>query len=455
MGLAALAPWVAGFIFVFMFILVITEKFERHIVTLGCGVAVLVIVFGFCLRSWQAVWDTLNIQNIFTLDFWYSASESAESSSGINWATILFIAGMMIMVEGIASAGFFRSLCLRFAKLVKYRSTRIFFVFMIMSAILAVFIDSITVILFLAAVTVELAQLLKFDPVPVILAEIFCANLGGAATMCGDPPNIIIGTALGYSFSDFINNTGMIAGISLFFVVLYFWFCFAKKLKKSEAYLEQIDSFPDPSQAILNRTRFIQSTLIFLLAIVLLVSHAYTHLTVAFIGVFIALLTLVCAGSQAKDLLKQVDHKALLFFVGLFVVVGGLEETGVLEIVAEWIANWSNGNIYLMILIILWVSAVASAVVDNIPFAATMIPIIRMLAQSQSVPLTTLAWTLSMGTDVGGSATPIGASANVVGTAVAMKAGYPISWGKYCRYCVPAMLLVVMISMVCIFVRYV
>ena len=121
---------------------------------------------------------------------------------------------------------------------------------MIMSAILAVFIDSITVILFLAAVTVELAQLLKFDPVPVILAEIFCANLGGAATMCGDPPNIIIGTALGYSFSDFINNTGMIAGISLFFVVLYFWFCFAKKLKKSEAYLEQIDSFPDPSQAI-------------------------------------------------------------------------------------------------------------------------------------------------------------------------------------------------------------
>jgi len=129
MGLAALAPWVAGFIFVFMFILVITEKFERHIVTLGCGAAVLVIVFGFCLRSWQAVWDTLNIQNIFTLDFWYSASESAESSSGINWATILFIAGMMIMVEGIASAGFFRSLCLRFAKLVKYRSTRIFFCF--------------------------------------------------------------------------------------------------------------------------------------------------------------------------------------------------------------------------------------------------------------------------------------------------------------------------------------
>lgn len=136
-------------------------------------------------------------------------------------------------------------------------------------------------------------------------------------------------------------------------------------------------------------------------------------------------------------------------------VVGGLEETGVLEIVAGLIADWSNGSLYLMVAIILWLSALASAVVDNIPFAATMIPIIRTLAQSQSVPLATLAWTLSMGTDIGGSATPIGASANVVGTAVAMKAGYPISWGKYCKYCVPATLLVVTISMICIFVRYV
>lgn len=435
MNLAAFAPWAAGFLFVFMFILVITEKFERHVVTLACGAAVLVIVFGICMHSWQAAWWTLNIQSIFTLDFWYSATESAESSSGINWATILFIAGMMIMVEGMASAGFFRWLCLRFAKLVKYRATRIFLAFMIMSAILAMFIDSITVILFLAAVTVELAQLLKFDPVSVILAEIFCANLGGSATMCGDPPNIIIGTALGYSFSDFVSNTGVIAGISLVCVVIYFWLYFAKKLKKSETYLESIESFPDPHEAILDRARFIQSTFIFGLAVVLLVSHANTHLTVAFIGTFIALLTLVCAGGQAMDLLRKVDYRTLLFFVGLFVVVRGLEETGVLEIVAGLIADWSNGSLYLMVAIILWLSALASAVVDNIPFAATMIPIIRTLAQSQSVPLATLAWTLSMGTDIGGSATPIGASANVVGTAVAMKAGYPISWGKYCKYC--------------------
>ena len=143
-------------------------------------------------------------QSIFTLDFWYAAGESSESSSGINWATIIFIAGMMIMVEGMAKAGFFRWLCMMLAKMVNYKPVPLFVAFMIMSSILAMFIDSITVILFLAAVTVELAKLLKFNPVPMILSEIFCANLGGSATMCGDPPNIIIGTSLGYSFSDFL-----------------------------------------------------------------------------------------------------------------------------------------------------------------------------------------------------------------------------------------------------------
>ena len=153
--------------------------------------------------------------------------------------------------------------------------------------------------------------------------------------------------------------------------------------------------------------------------------------------------------------MAKVDYKTLLFFIGLFVVVGGLEQTGVLEWIAEGIALVSNGNVYVMLGIILWVSGIASAFVDNIPFAATMIPVIRMLSLSSSVPLATLAWTLSIGTDIGGSATPIGASANVVGTAVAMKAGYPIGWGKYCKYCVPATLLVIGIAMVCVFVRYV
>jgi len=191
-----LAQILAGAIFVIMFLMIVLDKIERHFVTLGCGLLTLVVVFGIVMHSPDAIFETLNLRSIFTTDFWYAASESAESSSGINWATIIFIAGMMVMVEGMAKAGFFRWLCMRLAKLVNYKPIPLFIAFMIMSAFLAMFIDSITVILFLAAVTVELAKLLKFNPVPMILSEIFCANLGGSATMCGDPPNIIIGTSL-------------------------------------------------------------------------------------------------------------------------------------------------------------------------------------------------------------------------------------------------------------------
>lgn len=453
--MAMLAPWIAVGIFLLMFILIILDKWPHHYITLLCGLATIVLVFALCMHSWSAIWDTLNLTSIFTPEFWHASSEAGEASSGINWSTIIFIAGMMVMVEGMAEAGFFQWLCLRLAKLVHYKASAIFVVFMLMSAVLSMFIDSITVILFLAAVTVELARILKFNPVPMILAEIFCSNLGGSATMCGDPPNIIIGTSLGLTFGDFLMNTGLIAGISLIATVIFFWFSFRKEYKEADK--QEIDpkTLPNPKEAVKNQTAFIVSILIFLCAVVLLISHASTGLTVAFIGTFIALVTLICNYKKAGLILKRVDYKTLLFFVGLFVVVGGLEKTGVLELIANFIAEISGGNIVLVIVIILWVSAIASAFVDNIPFSATMIPIITTLASAEGIPIRTLAWALSIGTDIGGSMTPIGASANVVGTAVAMKNGHPIGWKTYCKHNVPATLIVLTISTVVILLRYV
>ena len=448
------AQILAVLIFVAMFALIVMDKIERHIVTLVCGCLTLVLVFGAAMRSLTAVIETLNVKNIFTVGFWYAAGSAEESSAGINWATIIFILGMMVMVEGMAKAGFFRWLCMKLAMLVNYKPIPLFIAFMVMSALLAMFIDSITVILFLAAVTVELAKMLKFDPIPMILSEIFCANLGGSATMCGDPPNIIIGTALGYSFADFLTNTGMIAGISLILVVIYFYFVFHKDLAQAGGNNVDIASLPKPSEAITNKRDFTASCIIFACAVIMLVSHAQTGLTVAFIGIFIAIVTLLVFFKDAAELLKKVDYKTLLFFVGLFMVVGGLEQTGVLELIAAFIGKVSGGNIMPMVAIIIWVSAVASAFVDNIPFAATMVPVIKSLAETQGVPLNTLAWALSMGTDIGGSATPIGASANVVGTSVAAKNGYIIGWGKYCKSAAPATILVVLVSMLIIFVRY-
>ena len=443
----------AVLIFLVMFLLIIMDKIERHIITLGCAVVTMVVVFGICMHSMTALTETLNVAQIFTRGFWYTAGEASESSAGINWATIIFVAGMMIMVEGMAAAGFFRWLCMTIAKAVKYKVIPIFITFMFMSSILAMFIDSITVILFLAAVTLELADLLDFDPVPMVLAEIFCANLGGSATMCGDPPNIIVGTSLQLTFADFITNTGVLAGISLILVVIYYYLIFHKELRVKRTG-KVVAEYPDPNSAITNKTSFAISTVIFLCAVVLLVTHAQTGLTVATIGLGIAIVTLITSGKNIVKVIKGVDYKTLLFFIGLFVVVGGLEQTNVLKLIAEFIGSVSGGNLYVMVAIIIWVSAIASAFVDNIPFAATMVPVIQSLAALNGVNISTLAWGLSMGTDIGGSATPIGASANVVGMSVIAKEGHIVGWGKYCKSAVPATIIVMVVATVGIWLRY-
>lgn len=441
-------------IFVVMFFMIITEKIERHLTTLISGGLTLLLVFIIGLHDFGAAIETLNLHSFFTPGFWYAASEGS-SSGGINWETIVFIAGMMIMVEGMARVGFFRWLCMRIAKMVKYKVMSIFLTFMILSAFLAMFIDSITVILFLAAVTIELSRLLKFNPVPMILSEIFCANLGGSATMCGDPPNIIIGTSHGYSFTDFLTNTGVIAGVSVVAIIIFFYFTFRKELAASATEKVDISTLPTPESAITDKKGFIINAIIFLIAVVLLVTHSATHLTVSCIGVFVSILTIAAAGKHTPEIIKRVDYKTLLFFIGLFIVVGGLEKTHILELLADFIGKISGGNLYLMIGIIIWVSAIASAFVDNIPFAATMIPVISELAATvPGASLPVLSWALAMGTDIGGSATPIGASANVVGIATAAKEGHIIKWGRYCKVMAPATVLVMIISTLMIFVRY-
>jgi Na+/H+ antiporter NhaD/arsenite permease-like protein len=327
---------------------------------------------------------------------------------------------------------------------------------MLLSGFMAMFIDSITVLLFMASVTIELARLLKFDPVPIIIAEIFAANTGGSATMCGDPPNIIIGTAFGYTFTDFAINTGPIAWIGMLLSLGFFYFCFRKILTSSRSpdSNTSLSRYPEPGEAIVNPRLFKINTGIFILVVILLVTHAQTGLSVALIGCIAAFLTLLAAAKRAPHLIKRLDWRTLLFFVGLFICVGGLEETGVLKMLAQYIGDVSGGSLILVVPIILWISAFASAIIDNIPFAATMVPVIASLSQSPALKLPTLSWALALGTDIGGNGTPIGASANVVGTAIAEREGYPISWGRFCKYAMPAMILVVALCHLLLVVRY-
>jgi Na+/H+ antiporter NhaD/arsenite permease-like protein len=441
-------------IFVAMFVAIIVGKVHRYIPALVGAGLILTIVFLAIMQSPEAVLNVLNLGQLGELRFWLPGQEEVISH-GINWQTIIFIGGMMAMVEGLGEVGFFRWLCLYVARLVNYRVIPILIAFMLLSGFLAMFIDSITVLLFMAMVTIELARLLKFDPVPIIIAEIVAANTGGAATMCGDPPNIIIGTAFGYTFTDFALNTGPIAWGGMLLSLGFFYYAFRKILAPAKgAPAVPLEARPEPAGAITNRRLFFINTAIFIVVVILLITHAQTGLSVALIGVIAASLTLLAATRGALHLIKRVDWRTLLFFVGLFICVGGLEETGVLSILAQYIGDISGGSLILVIPLILWLSAFASAIVDNIPFAATMVPVIANLSQSHGLALPTLGWTLALGTDIGGNATPIGASANVVGTAIAEREGYPISWGRFCKYAIPSVILVISLCWLYLSLRY-
>jgi len=444
----------AAAIFGVMFVIITIGKWHRAWVALGGAVLMVGVVFLAVMRSPHSVVEVLNVSQLVQAKFWLPGHEAIESQ-GVNWQTIIFIFGMMVMVEGLAASGFFRWLCLSVAKAVRYNITALFVAFSLLAGFLSMFIDSITVMLFLSSVTIELARQFKVDPVPFIITEICAANTGGAATMMGDPPNIIIGTSFNLGFIDFVLNTGPIAWASMAVLLAFAYLVYRKHFVKTAAQAEAAKACCQPSEAILSKRLFRLQTGVFILAIALLVTHNQTGISVATIGVVAAFLTAVCAGSvkDAGHFFGRIDWKTLLFFFSLFIAVGGLEVTGVLKALAAWIASASGGDIWIVSTMILWISGFASAIVDNIPFAAAMVPVVAGLA-AQGLSLRTLSWALALGADIGGNATPIGASANVVGTAISDREGYAISWGRYCKFAIPAMIIEVAVCWLLLSVRY-
>jgi Na+/H+ antiporter NhaD/arsenite permease-like protein len=440
-------------IFILMFAAFASNKIPRHIAALGGAALTIIVVFLGVMHAPGALGEFFSVNQLGQSQFWLPGGHAAEMP-GFNWQTMIFIGTMMIIVEWLQAAGLFRWLCFFTARLVGCRAVPILISFIVLSGFLSMFIGSITVMLFLSMVTIELGRLLKFNPVPVIIAEVFASNVGGAATLSGDPPNIIIGTAFGYSFTDFLTNTGVIAWAGMLLSIIYFYFVFRKTLKQGASPEELMQSCPLPGSAIVNRRDFNLAATLFILIMALLITHAYTGLSVASIGVIGAVLSLILAGKFAGELIIHIDWRTLLFFVGLFICVGGLEVSGVLLKVAGLIGDISGSNTGIAISFILWISTVLSAFVDNIPFAAAMVPVIASLANTSGISLPAMAWALSLGADIGGNATPIGASANVVGIAVAEKEGYPIGWGRYMKYAVPPTILIIGLCQALLFWRY-
>jgi Na+/H+ antiporter NhaD/arsenite permease-like protein len=368
----------------------------------------------------------------------------------VNWDTLAFLFGMMVVVATMERAGVFRWLGLHAARATGLDPLKLFVALPVLAAVASAFVDSITVLLFLSALTVEIGRIAHLRPLPLLIAQITAANIGGAATMVGDPPNVILGTHFSLSFADFVMGTGPVAvvGVALNVAVVA-WIC-RRDISASRAFLaahpgarvEALASI-DPRSAIVDRTDFVVGWAALAAVVALLVTHGITgwHAGPVAVGAASTVLVAGVPSRRTTSLLRSVDWMTLGFFASLFLLVGGLEATGTLDAVGDRILSM-GGGLAATVSVLLWVGVVGSALVDNVPFAAAMAPVVGHLADA-GMPVQPLVWATAVGTDVGGNATPIGASANIVGIATYERVtGERVRWGEYLRIALPATLLV-------------
>jgi len=410
-------------IFVLAYIVIASEKFPRHWVALiGAG---LLIVFGI-----------LSPMEAFTY---------------INWETLGLLAGMFTLVSILQEAGFFTWLAMKALKKVNYHPVALFIVLIIFAAVMAMFMDSITVMLFLSALTLQLCLLLKLDPVPLVIAEVCAANTGGAATLVGDPPNVILGTTLGFNFTDFITHTGPISAIAALLLLGMFYLANRKSLMDAhnllnDATIDEIETLhKEPMQAHLTRVGLVG----FLGAVILLVLHiplsewTGIHINAAMAALVPAgLALLVMKNVDRKKAVLKVDGESILFFAGLFVLIGGLEKIDIFKSLAQGLADASTTNHSGLVMALHWLPGLASGIVDNVPLALAMSYVLKDLAQIPGMPaLALMVWSLALGVDIGGNLTPIGASANVVAYSFIERNHGSIGWKRWLVVAVPPTIL--------------
>jgi Na+/H+ antiporter NhaD/arsenite permease-like protein len=426
--------WIALGIFILSYGLIISEKVNRTIASILGAVLAFIFILG-----------------------------PKELLHYENWETILFVFGMMTVIETMNSSGFFRWLGLHSARRVKLDPLKLFFLFPFIAAFLSAFVDSITVMLFMSTLTLEVAGIIGMNPLPLILAEICAANIGGASTMVGDPPNVILGTYFQLPFMAFVKNTGVIAWVGFFVNTVFFiWFykqeifsVRARLLESPKWVQEQIDKL-HPREAIQDKRLFAVGLIAFFYVVIMLVTHHITHLSVAIVALTGALIALLLGGHKMGGVLERIDYSTIVFFAGLFLIVGAMEHVGLLQMAASVVKEASGGNVFIALSLILWISAFGSSIVDNVPFAATMAPILKHMSENFGFPLLPLVWSTALGTDIGGNGTPIGASANVVAVATYERVtGKTIGWGYYCKACYPAMMVVVIVCNLLIYLFYV
>ena len=378
---------------------------------------------------------------------------SVESGfSYVDLNTLGVLIGMMLFVAVVKNSGIFEYIAIKAAKIAKGRPWPLMVLFALITAVLSAFLDNVTTVLLIGPMTLAITSMLRINPIPFFMTQIMASNIGGTATLIGDPPNIMIGSAAGLSFTDFITHTGVAVLFVLAATIVCFYFIYGRKLHVEPEAMDSILQL-DENKAIKDRSLLIKSVVMILLVVFGFVFHSQLHLESCTIALTAAAVMLLIGRQDVEEIVAGVEWTTILFFTGLFIVVGGLQETGVIQILANGLMDLTEGHMTLTILLILWVSAIVSSFLDNIPFVATLIPLILTM-QSSGVDVTPLWWAVSLGACLGGNGTLIGASANVVLSGISNRHGFPITFASYFKVGFPLMLVSVAISTVFLLLRF-
>jgi Na+/H+ antiporter NhaD/arsenite permease-like protein len=370
-----------------------------------------------------------------------------QAIDAIDWGTLGLLVGMMVIVGLTERTGVFTYFALRVAQLSGGSPLRLVFLLAFATGVLSALLDNLTTILLIVPITLLLADLLRVSPIPLVLVEVLASNIGGTATLIGDPPNIMIGTRIEQlSFLDFIVNLAPVALLTLTTVAGLLYILYRRRLRiepRAQAEVARLDPTRD-----MRESRYVKRTLAVLAGtIVFFFLHSAVHVEPAVVALTGATVMLLLAGDDVERALESVEWSTIFFFLGLFVMVGGLEHRGVIGDVASWLAGVTGDSTLLEGLVVLWGAAAGSALVDNIPFTAAMIPVVQELQAEEGFE-DGLWWSLALGACFGGNATAIAAAANVAATGVLERAGQPVSFGRFLAVGLPMTVVSLMIATV-------
>ncbi len=400
---------VASLIFVATFFFILTERIHRTVI--GFFGAVSMVVAGIAL------------------DFYYPH----QALAAIDFNTIGLLFGMMIVVAIFEQTGVFQYLGILTAQKTKGNPWLLVIALGTLTTLLSFILDNVTTIILIVPITIIVARLISISPVPILMAEALLSDVGGVATLVGDPPNIMIGSAAGFSFNDFLTYSLPVVSAAWFATLLTLKIVYRKELREKPKNIEQLMKMK-PQEAIKDWKTLKITLGVLLLIVVLFFFHGMLHVEASVITLFGAalLLLVVSPNKDPQEILEKTELSVLLFFASLFIIVGGLEHVGILKYLANMITNGASNNLLMTALIILWASAILSAIVDNIPMTVAMIPIISYLG-TQGVDIAILWWALAWGVGFGGNGSPVGSTANIVVVAKSEKTDTPISFKMWMK----------------------